>query len=62
VKLTIPPETDSGKTFRLKGLGMPNLGNAEKHGDLYVQVEVTVPKNLTDAQKKKFAEIRKDME
>ncbi len=61
VKLTIPPETDSGKTFRLKGLGMPNLGNAEKHGDLYVQVEVTVPKNLTDEQKKKFAEIRKEI-
>ena len=62
VKLTIPPETDSGKTFRLKGLGMPKLGNSEKHGDLYVQVEVTVPKNLTEEQKKKFADLRKDLD
>ena len=62
VKLTIPPETDSGKTFRLKGLGLPKLGNPEKHGDLYVEVKVTVPKNLTKEQKKKFTEIRKDLE
>ena len=62
VKLSIPPETDSGRTFRLKGLGMPKLGSAEKHGDLYVQVEVTVPKNLTEEQKKKFKDLRKNLE
>lgn len=61
VELTIPPETDSGKTFRLKGLGMPKLGNPEKHGDLYVKVEVTVPRNLNDEQKKKFKDLRKDL-
>jgi curved DNA-binding protein len=61
VKLTIPPETDSGKTIRLKGLGMPKLGKADKYGDLYVQVEVTVPKNLTEAQKKKFTDLQKSL-
>ena len=54
VKLTIPAGTDSGKTFRLKGLGMPVLGNAKKHGDLYATMEVQVPKNLTDEQREKF--------
>ena len=61
VKLTVTPETDSGKVFRLKGLGMPKLGSPDKHGDLYVTIEVTVPKNLTEEQKKKFKEIRKEL-
>jgi len=54
VKLTIPAGTDSGKTFRLKGLGMPKLGSPKDRGDLYATVEVQVPKNLTDEQKEKF--------
>lgn len=61
VKLTIPPETDSGKTFRLKGLGMPKLGKPEKQGDLYIKVDVTVPKNLSEDQKEKFKELQKDL-
>ncbi len=61
VKLTIPPETDSGKTFRLKGLGMPKLGSPKKHGDLYATVEVQVPKNLTAEQKEKFEELQKSI-
>lgn len=61
VKLTIPPESDSGKTFRLKGLGMPKLNNPEKHGDLYVTLQVQVPKNLTAEQKKKFKELQKSV-
>lgn len=62
VKLTIPPETDSGKIFRLKGLGMPKLGSPQKYGDLHVQVEVTVPKNLSEEQKKRFRGLKKDLE
>jgi curved DNA-binding protein len=59
VKLTIPPETDSGKIFRLKGLGMPKLNNPKKRGDLYARVEVQVPKDLTAEEKKKFKELQK---
>jgi curved DNA-binding protein len=58
VKLTIPPETDSGKTFRLKGLGMPRLSKSSQHGDLFVTVEVQVPKQLTAEQKQKFKELQ----
>ena len=54
VKLTVPPGSDSGKTFRLKGLGMPKLGNPEQRGDLYVTLQINVPKNLTEDQKEKF--------
>lgn len=62
VKLTIPPETDSGKTFRLKGLGMPLLGQPGAHGDLYAEVEVLVPKNLTDEQKEQFKALQRSMQ
>jgi len=59
VQLTVPPESDSGKTFRLKGLGMPKLGNPKKRGDLFVTLQIQVPKNLTAEQKKQFEKLRK---
>ena len=31
--LTVPPGTQNGRTFRLKGQGMPHLGNPQQHGD-----------------------------
>ncbi|MDY6846783.1 MAG: J domain-containing protein [Chloroflexota bacterium] len=58
VKLTVPPESDSGKTFRLKGLGMPKLNNPEKRGDLFVTLQIQVPKKITAEQKKKFKELQ----
>ena len=61
VKLTIPPESDSGKTFRLKGLGMPKLNHPEKRGDLYVTLQIQVPKKLSAEQKKKFKELEKSI-
>ena len=59
VQLTVPPESDSGKTFRLKGLGMPKLGNSNKRGDLYVTLQIQVPKDLTVEQKNMFKELQK---
>lgn len=58
VQLTMPPESDSGKTFRLKSLGMPKLGNPKKRGDLYVTLQIQVPKDLTVEQKNKFKELQ----
>jgi len=58
VRLTIPEGTDSGKTMRLKGLGMPVLKNPGEHGDLYARIEVHLPAHLTPAEKEKFREIR----
>jgi curved DNA-binding protein len=61
VMLKIPPETQSGKRFRLKGLGMPNLKNAKQSGDLYAEVAIVVPKRLSKREKELFqqlAEIR----
>ena len=58
VRLTIPEGTDTGKTFRLKGLGMPNLKDPQKKGDLYATVEIHIPQHLTSAEKDKFREIK----
>ncbi len=58
VMLTIPPETPNGKVFRLRGLGMPNLRNPDKRGDLYARVNVQLPRNLTEREKELFRELR----
>jgi len=46
VLLTIPPGTQSGRTFRLTGQGMPRF-KADGHGDLYVKAKVILPTDLS---------------
>jgi DnaJ-class molecular chaperone len=47
VLLTLPPGTQSGRTFRLKGQGMPRF-KADGSGDLYVKVRVVLPTDLSE--------------
>jgi molecular chaperone DnaJ len=49
-RVKIPEGTESGQQFRLKGKGMPVLRSAVV-GDMYIQVEVETPKNLTRKQR-----------
>lgn len=58
VRLTIPENTDSGKVFRLKELGMPGLKSPQTRGNLYATIEVHLPKHLTPAEKDKIRELR----
>lgn len=60
VKLDIPPETRSGRLFRLRGLGMPKMKNPDQRGDLYVTVEAVLPQRLS-ADEKKLVEQWKNM-
>ena len=58
-RITIPEGTQSGKIFRLRGKGVPNVHNNSVKGDLYVHVYVETPVNLSSEQKdllKKFGE------
>ncbi|MGB8951081.1 MAG: molecular chaperone DnaJ [Candidatus Aminicenantales bacterium] len=48
--LKIPPGTQSGEVFRLKGKGIRDA-QSRKVGDLYVKVDVETPSNLTKEQK-----------
>ncbi len=59
VMLNIPPETPNGKTFRLKGLGMPNLRHPDQRGDLYVEVSAQLPQHLSPREKELFEELRR---
>jgi hypothetical protein len=62
VKLTIPPETTAGQIFRLRGLGMPQLGQCDQRGDLYATIEVQLPQGLSPEEKEllqKWRELRK---
>ena len=52
VVLTIPPETQSGRTFRLAGKGMPKLRQPNEHGDLYAHAVIRIPTHLTDEERK----------
>lgn len=59
VKVTIPPGTSGGNTFRLSGLGMPKFGNTSQKGDFFVRVQIQVPQNLSDEEKKLFQKLAK---
>lgn len=50
VRYKVPEGTQPGTTFRLKGKGIKHL-NRNMYGDLYVQVNVRVPKKLTAEQR-----------
>jgi molecular chaperone DnaJ len=50
VTLRIPPGTPTGRTFRVKGRGVP-AGRKGSSGDLLVTVDVDVPEKLSDEQR-----------
>lgn len=50
VSLKIPAGTQSATTFRIKDHGMPSIKSSYK-GDLFVRVEIEVPKKLTPEQR-----------
>lgn len=60
VALTIPPETQSGKVFRLRGQGMPKLkGPKGKRGDLLAEAKVKLPTKLTERERELFKELQR---
>lgn len=58
-KVTIPTGTQSGDKFRLKQKGM-SVVNSSRYGDMYVQVTVETPKNLTKKQEELLKEFEKE--
>jgi DnaJ-class molecular chaperone len=55
---SVPPETQNGRTFRLKGQGMPKMGGGGR-GDLLARVRVTMPDRLSDRERELFEELRR---
>ena len=57
MKVHIPPGTQPGERLRLRGQGVET---ATRRGDLFVEVQVTVPRSLTDAQREALAACARD--
>ena len=50
VILKIPTLSQSGKKFRLRGKGLPNLENPLRHGDLFVELSIVLPENISEQE------------
>jgi curved DNA-binding protein len=51
LNLKIPPGTRHGTKMRLGGHGLPTMSGG-KRGDLYVRIQIQIPRKLTDEQKR----------
>jgi molecular chaperone DnaJ len=56
-KIKIPPGTQSGKIFRLKGKGFPNVNSYEK-GDQLIQINVWTPQNVSSSEKEMLEKLQ----
>ena len=59
-EVKIPPGTQTGQRFRLKGKGMSILQSSAQ-GDLYIEIFVETPVNLSGKQKDLFRKIADDL-
>ncbi len=59
LRLKIPPTTQNGQVFRLKGHGMPAVDKSAERGDLYATVNVALPKQLTPEERGHYEELAK---
>lgn len=50
VLLKIPPLSQSGKKFRMKGKGMPNLENPGQYGALFAELSIVLPDDLSQQE------------
>jgi curved DNA-binding protein len=57
VVLRIPAGSQPGKTFRLKGRGMPDLHKPSQKGDLFARLKVAIPTNLSAEEKALFQQL-----
>jgi DnaJ-class molecular chaperone len=53
-RLRIPPTTQNGQLFRLKGFGMPSVSKTEEKGDAFARVEIQLPTELTPAVREHY--------
>ena len=58
--LTIPPDTQNGKVFRLKGQGMPDVKDNKNRGDLLVEVVVELPVPLSGEAKRLVESLQRE--
>ena len=57
VRLKVPAGTQGGQRFRLRERGLPGISG--QRGDLYVVVQIDIPKKLTDREREIWRELAK---
>jgi molecular chaperone DnaJ len=60
-EVEIPAGTQPGKVIKLRGYGMPSLRGSLR-GDLYLHVDVEVPRKLTDKQRALLEQLAVEMD
>lgn len=58
LSVPIPKGTQSGSKLRLRGKGIPVYGKTGMNGDLYVQLQVTIPRNLSQEELNLFKKLQ----
>ena len=59
IRIKIKPETRSGSKLRLRGKGYPVYKHADQKGDLYLELQVELPRDLNDQEKQLLEDWRK---
>lgn len=59
IKVNIPQGTQAGDVVRVKGHGLPQL-RRDSRGDMYVHMDVRIPKKLTKKQKRALQEVAQE--
>jgi molecular chaperone DnaJ len=60
VKMRVPPGTQSGRLFRLRGKGIPRGGSGDARGDQHVRIVLETPTELTARQRELFEELARE--
>ncbi len=57
--MTLQPGTQNGAVLRMRGLGMPVYDAVDKYGDLYVEIMVEIPRQISEAERELYEQIKK---
>jgi len=57
VALQIPTGTQNGRSFKIKGKGLPKR-DSEQYGDLYATINVRLPESLSDEERQLYVQLR----
>jgi len=59
LNINIPKGTQNGTKLRVKGKGMPVYGKSETFGDLFLQLNILIPTNLSKKEEELFRQLMK---
>ncbi|MBN2611656.1 MAG: J domain-containing protein [Bacteroidales bacterium] len=58
LSIAVPKGSQTGSKLRLKGRGIPKYGKPGEAGDLYVQLNIIIPRNLSEEEIKLFRKLK----